>query len=132
MYKIYIVNPEATIDFAAQELKKYLRMMMPRAGEIPVSYDKDAKDGFRLGLMADFGLDPEVKNLYLDDVIYVKTDAAGGVIAGSNVRSVLQAVYRFLKKQGCIWLFPGSDGEKIPMIRELKPVDYYHKAQGIV
>ena len=128
MYKIHTVNPDETIAFAAQELKKYLRMMMPRVGEIPVSYNKDAQDGFRLGLMADFGLDPDVENLYLDDVIYVKTDAVGGVIAGSNVRSVLQAVYRFLKKQGCIWLFPGSDGEKIPMVRELKPVDYLHKA----
>ena len=68
MYKIHTVNPDETIAFAAQELKKYLRMMMPRVGEIPVSYNKDAQDGFRLGLMADFGLDPDVENLYLDDV----------------------------------------------------------------
>ena len=128
MYRIYTINPNDTIDFAAQELKKYLRMMMPRAGEIPVSFDPAAKTGFRLGLMSDFGMDPQVESLHLDDVIYVKTDSRGGVLAGSNPRSVLQAVYRFLKKQGCIWLFPGPDGEKIPMAKELKPVDYFHKA----
>lgn len=44
------------VDFAAEELKKYLRMMMPRCGEIPIAYDLDASDGFCLGLMADFGL----------------------------------------------------------------------------
>ena len=29
MYKIHIVNPDVVTDYAAQELKKYLRMMMP-------------------------------------------------------------------------------------------------------
>ena len=47
-------NP--TIDFAAEELKKYLRMMMPRCGEISISYEPEAPDGFRLGLLEDFGL----------------------------------------------------------------------------
>lgn len=128
MYKIYFVNTHPTVDFAAQELKKYLRMMMPRCGEISVEYSKEAKDGFRIGLMSDFDIDPEVENTYLDDVMYVKTDKDSGIIAGSNYRSVLQSVYRFLKKQGCIWLFPGPDGEKIPIVEELLPVDYQHKA----
>ena len=105
MYKIYFVNTHPTVDFAAQELKKYLRMMMPRCGEIKVEYSAIAEDGFRIGLMSDFGIDPEVENTYLDDVMYVKADKDGGIIAGSNYRSVLQAVYRYLKKQGCIWLF---------------------------
>lgn len=127
MYRIYTVNANETVDFAAQELKKYLRMMMPRCGNVPVSLCPDATDGFRLGLMSDFGMDPEVADPRLDDVIYIKTDDCGGVIAGSNPRSVLLAVYRFLKKQGCIWLFPGPDGEKIPMTQKLKPVDYFHR-----
>ncbi|MBQ8605493.1 MAG: DUF4838 domain-containing protein [Clostridia bacterium] len=128
MFKIYTVNAHPSIDFAAQELRKYLRMMMPRCGEIKVLFDENAKDGFRLGLMSDFGIDPDVENTYLDDVIYVKTDENGGVIAGCNTRSVLQAVYRFLKKQGCIWLFPGPDGERIPVREGVTPVDYFHKA----
>ena len=126
MYKIYTVNSDVAVEFAAQELKKYLRMMMPRAGEIPVVYNPEAKDGFRLGLMTDFGMTPDVKNPELDDVVFVKTDAEGGIIAGSNPRSVLLSVYRYLKLNGCNWLFPGPDGEHIPTVDGLLPVDYTH------
>ncbi len=128
MYTIYTVNADLTISFAAQELKKYLRMMMPRIGEIPVSLDYTAKEGFRLGLMSDFGVSPDVEDVYLDDVIYLKTDETGGIIAGSNPRSVLLAVYQFLKKNGCAWLFPGPDGERIPIVEALAPIEYIHKA----
>ena len=47
MYRISKVVANPTIDFAAEELKKYLRMMMPRCGEVPISYEPEAKDGFR-------------------------------------------------------------------------------------
>ena len=114
-YTIYRVNSDSVVTFAAQELKKYLRMMMPRCGKVPSSYDPEAKSGFRLGLMTDFGITPDVDDVYLDDVVYIKTEKDGGIIAGSNPRSVLLAVYRFLKKQGCVWLFPGPDGEYIPL-----------------
>ena len=127
MYQIYTMNANDTVDFAAQELKKYLRMMMPRCGDVPIHLRPEAKDGFRLGLTSDFGLDVQISDPLLDDYIYVKTDEQGGILAGSNPRSVLQAVYRFLKKQGCIWLFPGPDGEKIPMRQGLVAVDYCHR-----
>ena len=39
------------IDFAAEELKKYLRMMMPEKGDIEIRLQPDATDGFRLGLL---------------------------------------------------------------------------------
>ena len=103
MYKIYTVNAHDTIDFAAQELKKHIRMMMPRCGDVPISLCPEATDGFRLGLMSDFGMDAEVADPRLDDVIYVKTDATSGIIAGSNPRSVHLALYRNLKKQGCVF-----------------------------
>lgn len=127
-YMIYRVNADTVIDFAAMELKKYLRMMMPRCGEIKVTFDPAAKVGFRLGLMSDFGLDPDVEDTHLDDVIYVDADENGGVIAGSNPRSVLLAVYRYLKANGCNWLFPGPDGEFIPTVDGLLPVKLHHKA----
>ena len=57
MYRIYKVNDNPVVDYAAEELKKYLRMMMPDAGEIIIERKLDATEGFRLGLMADFGLD---------------------------------------------------------------------------
>ena len=128
MLYIKKVRLDYAIDFAAEELKKYLRMMMPQVLEVEITYEPEAKDGFRLGLLEDFGLPCEVAEPMYDDVVHIDTDTEGGILAGSNPRSVLFAVYRFLKKQGCIWLFPGSDGEKIPMVRELKPVDYLHKA----
>ena len=129
-YEIYRVNSDSVVSFAAQELKKYLRVMMPRCGKVPVYFDPEAKTGFRLGLMSDFGVEADVEDLYLDDMVYIKTDERGGIIAGSNPRSVLQAVYRYLKKQGCIWLFPGPDGEQIPTLEGLVPVDYIHKASN--
>jgi len=124
MYRINKVTLSHVVDFAAEELKKYLRMMMPRCGDIPIAYDRDDPASFRLGLMQDFGIEPsEAANPELDDVVYIDTDEAGGIIAGSNPRSVLLAVYRFLRENGCRWLFPGVDGEYIP-IADVQPVSY--------
>ena len=128
MYTINKINAHPTVDFAAEELKKYLRMMMPECGEIFIKYAPDAKDGFRLGLMSDFGLDTsEAKDLELDDILHIDTDAQGGVIAGSNPRSVLLAVYRYLRENGCRWLFPGVDGELIP-VRDVAPTKFHKMA----
>ena len=101
----------STVDFAAEELKKYLRMMMPEGEPVKTAYAPDAVDGFRLGLMKDFGLcTDDVKDPELDDIVYIDCDERGGIIAGSNYRSVLIAVYEYLKKNVCRWLFPGVDG----------------------
>ena len=45
MFVIYKLRAEDTIDYAAGELKKYLRMMMPECGEIDIRFDPHAKDG---------------------------------------------------------------------------------------
>ena len=128
MYNIFKITSNPTVDFAAEELKKYIRMMMPRCGEIPIAYDPAATEGFRLGLMADFGLSTEeADDPLLDDILHIDTDEQGGIIAGSNPRSVLLAVYQFLKENGCRWLFPGIDGEYIP-IREIAPTKYHKMA----
>ena len=128
MYIINKITSSNVVDFAAEELKKYLRMMMPRCGEIEIKYAPDAKDGFRLGLMSDFGLDTsESDDITLDDILHIDTDANGGIIAGSNPRSVLLAVYRYLTINGCRWLFPGIDGEFIP-IKNIEPTKYHKMA----
>ena len=128
MYKIYKITSHPTVDFAAEELKKYLRMMMPECGEIFIEYAPDAKDGLRLGLMEDFGLDTsEAEDLFLDDILHVDTDGENGIIAGSNHRSVLLSVYRYLRENGCRWFFPGVDGEYIPM-QDVKPTKYHKMA----
>ncbi len=128
MLTIYKLRSNTVFDHAAQELKKYLRMMMPECGEIDIFYDPEAKTGFRLGLLEDFGLPNEAEDVVLDDVIHVETDEEGGIIAGSNPRSVLLSVYRMLGENGCRWLYPGVDGDYVPMVDALQPVQYHKLA----
>ena len=127
--KIYKLTDHTVVDFAAEELKKYLRMMMPECGDIKISRTAEPKaDGFVLATMQDLALDvSEAADAELDDIIHIDTDAQGGVIAGSNPRSVLLAVYRFLQENGCRWLFPGIDGEYIP-IKAVQGIQYHKMA----
>ena len=128
MLKINKITSNSTVDFAAEELKKYLRMMMPEGGDIKISYCPEARDGFRLGLMQDAGLDvSDAEEPELDDILYIDCDIEGGIIAGDNPRSVLLAVYEYLRQNGCRWLYPGPDGEFIPM-QAIAPVKYRHAA----
>ena len=115
MYFINKITSDSTVDFAAEELKKYLRMMMPEGGDVKILYAPSAKDGYRIGIFADLGIDmPSGKDPERDDCIYIDTDGIGGVIAGANPRALLIAVYEYLRKCGCRWLFPGDEGEYIP------------------
>lgn len=127
MYYIKKMRADHVIDHAAEELKKYLRMMMPDNGDVAIVYEPGATDGFRLGLLEDFGLPSEAEDPRLDDVIHIDTDEKGGILAGSNPRSVLYAVYRMLRENGCRWLYPGVDGDYIPM-KEIEPVKYHKMA----
>jgi len=127
MLKINKLISHSAVDFAAEELKKYLRMMMPEGGDIKIAYAPEAKDGFRLGLMQELGLDvSDAEEPELDDILYIDCDTKGGIIAGDNPRSVLLAVYEYLRHNGCRWLMPGVDGEFIPM-KDIEPVKYRHK-----
>ena len=88
MYKIFKYSNHPTVDFAAEELKKYLRMMMPRCGEIDIAHAPDATDGFRLGLMQDFGLDvSDAEDPVLDDVVPLLDD---DLLAGNLVSHTFQ------------------------------------------
>ena len=127
MLSINKISDASAIHYAADELRKYLRMMMPDGGDFKVRFDPSAKSGFRLGLMQDLGLDvSDAEDPELDDILYIDCDLSGGIIAGSNPRSVLLAVYEYLRQNGCRWLMPGVDGEYIPM-QDIKPVKYRHK-----
>ena len=130
-FEICKLTDHAVVDFAATELKKYLRMMMPECGDIAISrVGTPREDAFVLGVMKDLGLDTsEAADIELDDILHVDTTAKGGVIAGSNPRSVLLAVYRFLQENGCRWLYPGIDGEYIP-VREIAPTHYHKMADA--
>ena len=133
MYQIFKITPHTVVDFAAEELKKYLRRICPESGNIRIGYEKDRQDGIRLGLMSDFGLDTsDAADVELDDILYIDVDEnACGIIAGSNPRSVLLAAYRYLQELGCRWLLPGSDGEYIPKGEKVR-VDRVDGARVVV
>ena len=123
MLKINKVSKGSAIDFAAEELKKYLRMMMPEENDIDVDFNPFATEGFRLGLFCDLGVDGEVEDVKFDDYLYAECDEDGGVIAGINARSVLLSVYEYLRHNGLRWLYPGPDGEYIP-VKKINAVSF--------
>ena len=90
MISVFCVDTHNTVVFAAQELRRYLRMMMPKAGEIPVSYAPTAKSGIRVGLMSSFGSEAsDVADGELDEILYACVADGNGVISGNNPRAVL-------------------------------------------
>ena len=99
MYEINVRNDYPILHFAADELKKYLRMMLPEGGDIPIGR---GEGGFRIGLLSEQSD---------DDTVVIDTSETGGEILGSNPGAVLIAVYRYLRLCGCRWLFPGEDGD---------------------
>ena len=133
MLTINKLHCDSAIDHAALELRKYLRMMMPEAGDIKIAYAPEAKDGFRLGFLEDFGVAFTGEDPVQDDELYIETDVNGGILAGSNPRSVLFAVYRYLRENGCRWLYPGIDGDYVPM-QDIVPISYHkladHRIRG--
>ncbi|MBM3861287.1 MAG: DUF4838 domain-containing protein [Verrucomicrobia bacterium] len=101
------------IVFAGDELAKYLGLMAGDPGAAVVVTESSPK--IALGLLSDFGVKVDgVADPALDDAIYIDVRNSKGVIAGSNPRSVLFAVYRFLESCGCRWIRPGPDGDYVP------------------
>lgn len=111
--KIIIRRNAETALYAAEELKKYIEMVDSEV-KCEITEDKNA-EGIHLGLLCDFGLnESDVSDAMIDDVVDAKVDSLKGYIAGSNVRSILFGVYKYLKSAGCRWVRPGADGEYIP------------------
>jgi len=115
---VYLLNTGAGARFAAPELGRYLRRMTGEAPEIETktAYEESVP-GIWLGLLTDFGGVPSSgADPQLDDEIWIDAAADGGVIAGSNPRSILLAVYRYLTELGCRWVRPGPGGELVPEV----------------
>ena len=55
MLQINKMHDQIVINFAAEELKKYLRMMMPEEKVVNIAYAPEATDGFRLGHLHQLG-----------------------------------------------------------------------------
>ena len=110
--KIQILRDTETVRYAAEELQKYLSMVDE---SVKADIVTDSGD-IRLGILDDFGLDAsDVNDSMIDDVVDVKIDSLCGYISGSNERSILFGVYKYLKSAGCRWVRPGADGNVIKL-----------------
>ena len=104
---VEILNTHPTVLFAASELEKYLRAM---------TGNNLSGCSIRIGLFGDFKMRsiPILADPVLDDAISINIIDGAGMLSGSNPRSVLLAVYRYLFELGCRWIRPGKEGEIIP------------------
>ncbi len=124
-WRIVCLGNSRTVDFAVQELKRYITAINPDLdiALLKVSiYQDNLKNVLWVGLCDAFNSrlmnvdDPD-----RDDAIYISVKDGAGIITGTNERSVLIAAYRFLRELGCRWVRPGIDGEHIPQ-RSLKNI----------
>ena len=138
--RIVARNRAAPIALAATELARHLALIAP---DIPVMIADEADHpadapALRLGTFGDFAPPPQpwpaVEDPALDDAIAIEVAGGAGMIAGSNPRSVLLAVYRFLTELGCRWVRPGPDGELLPpidlgtsVVRVAEAASYRHR-----
>jgi hypothetical protein len=116
---------DPVVDFAIQELQRCLKQMDPNL-IVEVLRTNGVEEDFPkiIWVGVDERLDKKVLPVIdpkLDDAITISVDHGHGCITGSNNRSVLIAVYRFLKALGCDWVRPGREGERIP-VKEIKDV----------
>ncbi len=104
------IGKNPTIQYAQDEFARYLKQMDPSIfidGRVYEEMDPTRKDILWIGL------DGSVPRSD-DDTIFIDVTNGGGIVTGSNERSVLMAVYRLLFELGCRWVYPGKDGERIP------------------
>ncbi len=113
--KILCLRENETLRYAAEELAKYYEMMTDKKPSCTACASAPEKDAINLGLLAHFGRpSDDVSDPVLEDVLDIGIERGSGFIAGSNPRSVLMGVYRFLRSAGCRFIRPGTDGEFIP------------------
>lgn len=126
-WKITQLGTLPAIVFAAEELARYLKMMDKKARVSIVARNiRHAEDENALTVGCDpsfSSLLPAVSDPQLDDAICIHVKNGCGILTGTNPRSVLIAVYRYLRELGCTFLRPGKDGEIIPSVQpETMPV----------
>ena len=108
------IGKNETVKFAVDELMRLLRAMDETLFiDKRVYNERDPEKNAVIWV----GLDGSVKESKQDDEIFIDIQNGCGIISGSNPRSVLMAVYRFMFSLGCRFLRPGKAGEKIPKKR---------------
>lgn len=120
------IGSHPTVDYAVEELWKYLKQMDPTLAPDLLSYeqyDPAVSQTLWVGMDPAFAsLSPKAVPNSRDDSILIRVREGAGIVTGSSPRAVLFAVYRFLSALGCRWVRPGPDGEVIPP-RSFRPAD---------
>ena len=115
---LYYISGKETVAFAAAELKRILTQMDPSLETAVCQMEeRSGNAGIWLGTTNDLSVTgPAVARPDLDDGYLIEMSGVNGIIAGVNPRSVLLAVYRYLRELGCAWIRPGALGEIIPAV----------------
>ena len=108
--KFHLLSNERPVEMAAKELKSYLNRMGSE-DIVPKNWELGVQD------MTQYGMD-KPEDPKLDDAYYFRVDEEEACIYGSNPRSVLLGVYRYLSEIGCRFLRPGSEYELSPAKRD--------------
>ena len=111
------IGKNETVRFAYSELCRYLKLADETLLIKECVEEAFSECGNKLWVGIDSSFEkhlPCVDDKELDDGIYINVKNGAGIITGTNPRSVLIAVYRFLKELGFDWVRPGEDGEMIP------------------
>lgn len=132
-FQVVPCGEDPVVLFAAQELIRHFQMAGCPAfsGEwSPASAQEPGN--LLVGTAEDVeGEAPfdQLDDAELDDAVRIRVSREGGVLLGSNPRSALRAVYRFLYAIGFRWVRPGKDGvcapekgwkEQLPVVLEEK------------
>ena len=123
--KIAKAGNAPAIDFAAEELKRCFAAMDSKLDISVMSfpnYNPDCSGLLWLGVCPE--IEKKVSDPKLDDSYQIDVTNGVGAVRGSNPRSVLFGVYRYLKELGCTWVRPGADGEFIP-VRSVEKTDIH-------
>ncbi len=117
--KILVATRGECVDYAADELKKYIVALSCGNISPEIIHNAEAKAADEgeivLGLLSELGLDESgLDDPMIDDIIDVKVSNLCGHIAGSNPRSILMGVYRYCESAGVRYLRPGEDGDYVP------------------
>lgn len=115
-WNILVTDTSTASSFAANEFVRLISRMDPMCiAQIKQLQCCSEEENALLKIGVDSeNLETLSTNKYSDDAIRISVKNCTGVIAGSNPRSVLIAVYRFFTECGCGFVRPGRDGEFIP------------------
>ncbi len=106
-----------TLIYAAEELSYYLSLL-----DMDLSFSiNNPTDQYHITLEVNPDLTlyelPKVSNPYLDDQYYIDISSDQGHIIGTNPRSVLLGVYRYLHIIGFQFLYPDKHYDYVPSLQ---------------